>query len=461
MAVRFSFGAGLCALALGVLVTVAGCNSGNGETWESIVTTRVLGSVGDGPIVNARVRVFTNSGDLLDETRSTSAADYAISVSARSRDYPLMILADEGTDLVTNAPPDFTLVSLVMAPGSTKIANLNPYGTLIVMAARESGTLDETSIAEATRAVVRFFGFGLDPDLVADPISTPVDAANVHVIVKASETLGEMIRRTRDALIIAGTWIDGDGVVEALAADLVDGWVDGRGAAASDPRIAAIANVATAAVMMEAMANQLHVYGIDATDAMDQAIRLVRPGATWTTRDVAIPGDALAQTARALQAVTLVNGDRRVAQALQAVRDASPGGNGMDALPSEVKRVLHDAIQATAYISDLGQLHEINRIASHGGSSDSRDRSSGTATVSWSAPDQRENGDALYDLAGYRVYYGQHPTSLTQVIDLGDPRATRQLIENLDVGTWYFAVTAYCSKGLESDKSKIGSKTIH
>jgi hypothetical protein len=84
----------------------------------------------------------------------------------------------------------------------------------------------------------------------------------------------------------------------------------------------------------------------------------------------------------------------------------------------------------------------------------------GTATVSWTPPAQRTDGSALTDLAGYRVYYGKGSGSLTHVININNVGQTSQHIENLDSGTWYFAVTAYCSKGLESPKSEIGSKKI-
>jgi hypothetical protein len=43
---------------------------------------------------------------------------------------------------------------------------------------------------------------------------------------------------------------------------------------------------------------------------------------------------------------------------------------------------------------------------------------------------------------------------------MDNPGQTSRHIENLDAGTWYSAVTAYCSKRLEIPKSEIGSKNI-
>jgi hypothetical protein len=222
-----------------------------------------------------------------------------------------------------------------MKPGNGQTANLNPYSTLIVLAAQHAGGINEENIAKATEAVVSRYGFGLDPALMPDPMRTPMDESNVHLIVKASETMGEMIRRTRDALMAVNfevegvdgklRVIDGDGVVKALAADLVDGWVDGRGAEGYDRRIAAVANVASAAVMVEAMANRLHVYDVDSTMYMDNAIRQVRPNApaSSNTRNVSIPAEALDQSLRALRAAKVVKNDSRITEIYERVAGAS------------------------------------------------------------------------------------------------------------------------------------------
>ena len=84
----------------------------------------------------------------------------------------------------------------------------------------------------------------------------------------------------------------------------------------------------------------------------------------------------------------------------------------------------------------------------------------GTAIVSWQPPLQRTDGSALTDLAGYRVYYGEDPNNLSHTIVIDSVGQTEQFIDNLEASTWYFAVTAVDSKGLESPKSEIGSKTI-
>jgi hypothetical protein len=85
--------------------------------------------------------------------------------------------------------------------------------------------------------------------------------------------------------------------------------------------------------------------------------------------------------------------------------------------------------------------------------------STGSATASWAPPTERTDGTAIDGISGYKIYYGKSPTQLDQAVNLGSG-LTSYMIDNLDSGTWYFAVTATCSTGLESEKSSIASKSI-
>ena len=85
---------------------------------------------------------------------------------------------------------------------------------------------------------------------------------------------------------------------------------------------------------------------------------------------------------------------------------------------------------------------------------------SGTATVAWTAPTTRSDGTPLTNLAGYRIYYGIGPDSFDNMIEVNTVGVTNFVVENLSTGTWYFAVTARDSAGVESGLSNSGSKTI-
>jgi hypothetical protein len=84
----------------------------------------------------------------------------------------------------------------------------------------------------------------------------------------------------------------------------------------------------------------------------------------------------------------------------------------------------------------------------------------GSATLAWMPPTQTTGGQSLTNLAGYRIYYGNSPNSLTQSVNVTNPGATAYTLSNLGSGTWYFGIKAYTSGGSESALSNVGSKTI-
>jgi hypothetical protein len=66
----------------------------------------------------------------------------------------------------------------------------------------------------------------------------------------------------------------------------------------------------------------------------------------------------------------------------------------------------------------------------------------------------------LTDLAGYKVYYGQSPDALSWTIDVRGAGASSVEIQDLDHGSWYFAIASYNAAGIESSKSGIVTTTI-
>lgn len=85
----------------------------------------------------------------------------------------------------------------------------------------------------------------------------------------------------------------------------------------------------------------------------------------------------------------------------------------------------------------------------------------GSATLSWQAPVQYTDGSPLAasSLGAFRIYRGSTASNLTRVAEV-DGRATSFVVQNLDPGTHYFAVTAVTTGGTESGLSAVGSKTV-
>jgi hypothetical protein len=85
-------------------------------------------------------------------------------------------------------------------------------------------------------------------------------------------------------------------------------------------------------------------------------------------------------------------------------------------------------------------------------------RSAGKTILAWDAPMSNADGSPLTDLAGYKIYYGTSSGDYAKVIDAGN--FTTYEIEDLEPGTYYFAVTTYDFSENESDYSNEVRKTI-
>lgn len=84
----------------------------------------------------------------------------------------------------------------------------------------------------------------------------------------------------------------------------------------------------------------------------------------------------------------------------------------------------------------------------------------GSVTLTWQPPTQNVDGSALTNLSGFRLYYGTAANALNTTAAINNAGVSRYTIENLNAGTWHFAITALNSSGAESDKSGTVSKTV-
>jgi hypothetical protein len=133
------------------------------------------------------------------------------------------------------------------------------------------------------------------------------------------------------------------------------------------------------------------------------------------------------------------------------------------------------ALTGTPSGADVGTTGSIAVTANNGGSSaslapftiqviaavaGSPPGTTGSATLSWSAPTQNTDGSPITGLAGYHVYYGTDETDLSQTIDLAGATSTSVVVEGLVPGTYYFTVVAYNTVGADSADSNVALQTI-
>jgi hypothetical protein len=79
--------------------------------------------------------------------------------------------------------------------------------------------------------------------------------------------------------------------------------------------------------------------------------------------------------------------------------------------------------------------------------------SQGNVTLSWQAPTNNADGTTLVDLKGYKVHYGPASKSYSDTVQVTNPGITTYVVDNLESGKYYFAVTAYNAAGQESSLS--------
>lgn len=331
----------------------------------------IFGSVGDGPVVGAAIRIMRNDGKILNEFDSDASAGYNVTVKSKGRYYPLIVDATRGIDLVTNLAPDFTLLGAALEPSKRYVVNVNPFSTVAMEIARDlPGGQTKANIAAAEDIAVTAMNSGLTTLVASGPMATKIDSSNVAEIVKSSETLGEIIRRTRDWMLLSGTDSSGDTIVQELASDLVDSVIDGVGGSRVNTRTAAIASIVAAQVYLESMSNELHVYGVDATSAMELAIQKVNVGtASPALGELTATEPMLEKIEIGLAAAEAVTNDPRVVDLRLSVNGFRSGLQPAlvrSMLPADYRQTLEDVLAQVAAGAD-NTIETVNDVVRSGG----------------------------------------------------------------------------------------------
>jgi hypothetical protein len=81
-------------------------------------------------------------------------------------------------------------------------------------------------------------------------------------------------------------------------------------------------------------------------------------------------------------------------------------------------------------------------------------------TLQWEPPTENTDASPLTDLRGYHLYYGNTPDALTSKMNLPVAGIASYVVEFLTPGTWYFAVAAYNSAGVEGELSAVAKRVV-
>lgn len=76
----------------------------------------------------------------------------------------------------------------------------------------------------------------------------------------------------------------------------------------------------------------------------------------------------------------------------------------------------------------------------------------GSVTLGWTAPATRADGTplSLADIDGFRIYYGESAGDYTDSVEVADGTAQTVTVNDIPVGTYHVAITAFDVNGSES-----------
>ena len=294
----------------------------------------ITGSIGDGPIVDAEVVVRDRNGEVVATGQSDQEANYTIDIPADAA-LPLTIHVTGGTDLVTGRSADFELVAMINETG-LQTANVSPLTTVAVKAAQCRGTETVTGMNKSWDDLAGFFTVGFDRTELGDPMTQLINENNIETAVLANEALGELIRRTGSAF---GGSIPLDQIVDVLACDLADGALDGQAIGdfeQDEKRIFAVARASELVIRLEVVTGALRVDGMDATSAMNSAIRTIMPKVhDADVNNVPVTQDSLEDTIVVIDELMSVLPDPELPGLRAVLAGASPV-TATDALEAEM-----------------------------------------------------------------------------------------------------------------------------
>jgi Fibronectin type III domain len=129
--------------------------------------------------------------------------------------------------------------------------------------------------------------------------------------------------------------------------------------------------------------------------------------------------------------------------------DSGVSGSTAASSSSGTPSTVADTAPSSGSSTSTGGSSSSGSSGSTGGSSSS----SSSVTLNWTAPTANSNGSTITNLAGYKIHYGTASQDYTEVVAVNNPSLNRYVIDSLPNGTYYFAITAYNSAGVESPMS--------
>lgn len=221
------------------------------EPPEPVPTVAYPSTAVKGPLSNTTITATDAAG--------TEQASFTADLSSFSLDlpenavFPVTVTTSGGTDSFTGQDVgtlELSLSGYVLNSDQITV-NINPMSTLMVELIGFLGDLDQDNVDIAQR-IFRNYGFGLPVGF--NPATSLMTRQSAPQVLLAFESFFESVRRTANA-----TDSTPNEVITALAADLVDGILDGQGAAGTSPLISSSFNAEGAIVLLETLSGELTI----------------------------------------------------------------------------------------------------------------------------------------------------------------------------------------------------------
>ncbi len=232
----------------------------------------ISGRTGDGPLAGATITVKDFQNNIITIATSNEAATYTITIPSGST-HPLVITSTKGIDLVTGGNPEYTMISVAI-DATEHSANINAFTTIsYLIATKLDGGLSRNNLNRAVQIVYDTFNFGIDRNMIPNPITSPINSNNIMNMVIASELLYETVRRSYSQYKSIYPETSFDTFIDKLSSDLADGKLDGIGISDGNPKLALLVHVNTASLVLELLSDTFTINGtVNAKKAITEAI---------------------------------------------------------------------------------------------------------------------------------------------------------------------------------------------
>jgi len=256
-----------------------------------------------GPVNGATVNVYTLAGQTILTTTTDANGRFSLVVEDDQSDdlFPLSLEAFGGVNTSTGRTPDFLLRSSVTR--QQEVVSIDQFMTVADIAIRKlSAQSSPATQSRVYESVIDNLGFLVEGALPELQRSVHDCNDSLAPYLLSAEAVAESIRRLSQAAQTAGIDFSPDYLVEFLASDLSDGYIDslhpfagGQHPTIETSRLSAMMNVIRAQVFLELITNQFTIDGAHSAPIINNGLVAICPTASVDLASMTVPVSVIAR----------------------------------------------------------------------------------------------------------------------------------------------------------------------